>query len=88
MLGPGGCLRPVSARPTTMAFAAGEDSGTTGILQYDYLPIYADDQYEKVSEQPVSAANVFTADRDMEITGVSARPSRGTRMNSRGSGNS
>ena len=29
--------------------------------------------YCKESEKPVSVANVFTADRDMELTGVSAR---------------
>ena len=48
----------------------------TGILQYDYLPMYATDQYVKKSDQPLSAANVFTADRDLEITAVSARPCR------------
>ena len=64
------------ARPLTMAFSVGEDGGETGILQYDYLSINADDQYMKESGEPVFAANVFTADRDMEITAVSARPGR------------
>lgn len=60
--------------PITMEFAAEEDGTETAILQYDYLPARAEDQYVKKSDQPLSAANVFTADRDLEITAVSARP--------------
>lgn len=62
--------------PLTMAFSVEEDNEETGILQYDYLIIDKDRYYVKESEKPVSAANVFQADQDMEITAVSARTVR------------
>ena len=58
--------------PETMAFTVEEDENR-GILQHDLMIPSFDWYYEKQSDQPVSAANVFTADRDMELTAVSAR---------------
>ncbi len=57
--------------PVTLTFT--EDGGKTGILQYDYLIQSPVTPTCKESAKPMSAANVFTADRDMELTGVSAR---------------
>jgi C1A family cysteine protease len=64
------------ARPLTMAFSVEEDNAETGILQYDYLFVSADEQYNKESRETVSAANVFQANQDLEITAVSARTAR------------
>ena len=64
------------ARPLTMAFSVEEDNAETGILQYDYLFVSADEQYVRESVEPVSAANVFQADEDLEITAVSTRTAR------------
>ena len=58
--------------PETLAFTA-EEGDPSGILQYDYMIGSPDDHYEKKCEQPVSAANVFTAERDMDLTAVSTR---------------
>ena len=57
--------------PETLTFT--EDGGETRILQYDYLIASPATPYCKESAEPMSVANVFTADRDMELTGVSAR---------------
>lgn len=59
--------------PVTMAFTDDGDGERTGILQYDYLISSPLTPYWKESGEPMSAANMFTADRDMELTGVSAR---------------
>ena len=59
--------------PESMEFTIDADRDHSGILQYDFLIKDFRFNYEKQSEHPVHAANVFTADQDMELTAVSAR---------------
>ena len=63
--------------PVTMTFTDDGREARTGILQYDYLISSPVTPYAEESSAPLSAANVFTADRDMKLTGVSARTFHG-----------
>ena len=59
----------------TLDFVQREDPEHTRVLQYDYLykGTMSLEKSTKQSEQPLSAANVFTADRDLEVTAVTIR---------------
>ena len=61
--------------PLTLEFTYREDPEHTRVLQYDYLYQWTMslEQSTKQSDQPLSAANVFTADRDLEVTAVTIR---------------
>jgi len=57
-------------------FVPREDPEHTRVLKYDYLfdgNLMDPEKSTKQSEQPLSAANVFTADRDLEVTAVTVR---------------
>ena len=55
----------------TMTFLVEEAGQQESILQYDYLNTPLSEWYDKQSETPLSAANVFTAPRDLTLTAVS-----------------
>lgn len=59
--------------PETLAFTVEPEGEYSRILQYDFMTQPFSFYFEQKSEQPVSCANVFTADQDMTLTGVSAR---------------
>lgn len=59
--------------PETMEVTVEEEGDRTGILQHDLMIVPFGQYYEKQDDRAVSVANVFTADRDMELTAVSSR---------------